>query len=189
MKHKKEAGWASEHTSADVPTWVTDCARLTDISWHNDAMPCFALDRGDGDGLAGWRLWVDYADPDARETAGAPRFAFILYDADGSPIDDGDGVAVVWDFDDETRARDMLARLTRFPIITGRDSFAFVLDVYRTAAPGGDAQLAAELVAFGCLGCRATAYERDALLNYAYKATADELADYALTMAGERGLY
>jgi hypothetical protein len=43
-------------------------ASFVDVSWHNDASPCFVSD------TLGLELWVDYADPAKREYPGFPRY-------------------------------------------------------------------------------------------------------------------
>ncbi len=52
-------------------------AQWRDVSWHNDACPCFAPIMGD-DGAPALVVFVDRADPAARDYYGAPRFAVCL---------------------------------------------------------------------------------------------------------------
>jgi hypothetical protein len=50
-----------------------------DVSWHNDAMPSFALPKGDGTYL---RLWVDYKDREMSDINHEPYFRFALSHSD-----------------------------------------------------------------------------------------------------------
>lgn len=67
--------------------------QLADISWRNDAAPCFELAGQHGDGA---RLWVDAAEPAHREMDG-PRFLVVIGDDTGSNT-------VLYDGDDVTAA-------------------------------------------------------------------------------------
>lgn len=50
-------GVAFRELATRLPTW-------DDMSWHNDACPCFENKSGD------WILWVDFADKEKREAKG-----------------------------------------------------------------------------------------------------------------------
>jgi hypothetical protein len=56
----RETGWRAEHPEALVPEWFEQ--HCTDQSWHNDSMPTFFFGK--------YQLWVDYADPQKRDTDG-----------------------------------------------------------------------------------------------------------------------
>lgn len=53
---------------------------FTDISWHNEACPCFT---------SGYlNIWTDYADPAQREWEGTKRFSVVACDETGAGEDD-----------------------------------------------------------------------------------------------------
>lgn len=61
----------------DVPAKITE--KLADISWHNDAAPCFC-NRGDEDRSADdmTRLWVEHPDPKMREIPSNEGKRFVV---------------------------------------------------------------------------------------------------------------
>lgn len=56
-------------------------ASFEDVSWHNDAAPCWIS------AARRLALWVDYADPDKREFPEVSRFVLTKVDADGQHAD------------------------------------------------------------------------------------------------------
>ena len=60
-------------TMPDIPeSW-------RDVSWHNDACPCFEAMRGDNGG--NWkacRVWIDFADTDLRDVPNGKRFTVVF---------------------------------------------------------------------------------------------------------------
>ncbi len=52
-----------DYSVADMPAIPPE---WNDVSWHNDACPCFEM------GL--YLIWIDYADQVNSETQGMPRF-------------------------------------------------------------------------------------------------------------------
>ena len=60
-------------TMPDIPeSW-------RDVSWHNDACPCFQAMRDDSGG--NWkacRVWIDFADPDLRDVPNGKRFTVVF---------------------------------------------------------------------------------------------------------------
>lgn len=83
--------WQTEfpdYPAADMPPIPSG---FVDTSWRNDLCPSFVSER------LRLRLWVDYADPAARECGEeSPRFGLQETDEDGGPIDD----SVLYDGDD-----------------------------------------------------------------------------------------
>ncbi len=56
-------------------------AGFVDSSWHNDSCPSWFDEQS-------WlKLWIDYADPDKRESPG-PRFALQQYNSDHEFVDE-----------------------------------------------------------------------------------------------------
>jgi len=52
-----------------------------DVSWHNDAMPRFENE------ALGLTLWVDYRDPEQRETPDGKRFLLVNTEHDTSDVE------------------------------------------------------------------------------------------------------
>lgn len=64
----------------EFPGFVLDVripAGFVDVSWHNDAAPCWE------NATLALRLWIDDIDPDAREWEGAKRFMLATIAAEG----------------------------------------------------------------------------------------------------------
>ncbi len=60
-----------DYPASDLPAIP---ASFVDSSWHNDACPCFINE------AAGLIIWVDYAEPSAREYPDQARFHVSRYD-------------------------------------------------------------------------------------------------------------
>ena len=64
----------------EFPDFVLDVelpAGFRDLSWHNNAMPCWSRALADKTELM---LWIDYADPALRDSAKNPRFFLARMD-------------------------------------------------------------------------------------------------------------
>ncbi|HYK70392.1 MAG TPA: hypothetical protein VEV45_20780 [Streptosporangiaceae bacterium] len=62
--------WIEQFGAAyDVPEAILSEAGLEDVSWHNDACPCFGSQANETDVC----IWVEHPDPERREMEG-PRF-------------------------------------------------------------------------------------------------------------------
>jgi hypothetical protein len=66
--------WKFEFGSFPVADMPAIPAGWDDVSWHNDMSPCFENE------AAGWRLWVQWADPKEREFEDMPRFSLCPTD-------------------------------------------------------------------------------------------------------------
>jgi len=98
----------SESPDFDPATMPPIPAEWSDLSWHNDACPSFGAGTEGDLETGGWRLYVfvDYADPKAREIRGLARFNVSIEiddDTNGDHVfssDDWDAVvAFAKDFD------------------------------------------------------------------------------------------